>query len=114
MSVLTSYLADLLPSHRAVVRALDALIRKAVPAAEVELKWGHPAYHDGKIFCAIAAHSGHVNLQVWGGAEIADPKKLLVGSGKQMRHIRFEPGAPVDRAAVTAIVRAAARVARTK
>ncbi len=114
MSVLKSYVDELAPPLRAVVRMIDAIVRKTVPDAEVKLKWGHPAYHDGKIFCAIAAHSGHVNLQIWGGAELADPQRLLVGTGRQMRHIRFEPGEPVRRAAITAIVRAAARVARTK
>lgn len=41
-------------------------------------------------FCHIAAYSRYVNLGFNRGAELADPKGLLVGSGSRIRHIRIE------------------------
>ena len=111
MSAVKEYVGDLVPSLRTLVRTLDTIVREAVPAAEASLKWGNLTYHHGRNFCAILAHDGYVNLQIWGGAKIADPKKLLVGAGKSMRHVRIEVGGSLDRRAVTAIVRAAARAA---
>ena len=114
MNALKVYLGELAPPLRTVVRTLDALIRAAVPAAEASLKWGNLTYHSARNFCAIVAHDGYVNLQIWGGASITDPKQLLVGTGKRMRHVRIEVGGSLDRRAVTAIVRAAARAVQSK
>lgn len=41
-------------------------------------------------FCYIAAYSNHVNLGFYHGAELPDPQGVLTGTGKQMRHIRFD------------------------
>jgi len=37
-----------------------------------------------------------------------DPEKLLEGTGKDMRHIKFKDGAIVNTAAVTALLKQAA------
>ena len=109
MSTLKQFLEPLEPSLRSVVRVLDDIIREAVPTAEASLKWGNLTYHRNGNFCALVVHDGYVNLQVWGGASIADPRRLLVGTGRTMRHVRIEPGRPLNRRAVIALVRAAAR-----
>ena len=41
-------------------------------------------------FCYVAAYSGHVNLGFYRGAELPDPHRALKGTGKKMRHIRFD------------------------
>ena len=41
-------------------------------------------------FCYVAAYSRHVNLGFYHGAELPDPHGVLKGTGKQMRHIRFD------------------------
>jgi hypothetical protein len=41
-------------------------------------------------FCHIAAYSKYVNLGFNRGAELADPKGLLAGKGKLIRHVRVE------------------------
>jgi hypothetical protein len=40
-------------------------------------------------FCYIAAYTHHVNLGFYFGAELPDPHRALKGTGKKMRHIRF-------------------------
>src|SRR5262249_22340693 len=47
-------------------------------------------------FCNIAAYSRHVNLVFFFGALLPDPHNLLKGTGKQMRHIRFDSPADVQ------------------
>lgn len=43
----------------------------------------------GGAFCNVAAYSGHVNLVFYRGSELPDPYRVLKGTGKRMRHIRF-------------------------
>ena len=44
----------------------------------------------GQAFIHIATYSGHVNLGFNQGARLDDPDELLLGSGKQIRHIRVD------------------------
>src|SRR5215469_2591401 len=46
-------------------------------------------------FCSVVAYARHVNLAFYHGAELPDPHKLLEGTGKAMRHIRFASPADV-------------------
>jgi hypothetical protein len=107
---LERYLAFVAPEFRALVRAVDALIRKAAPDLIPSLKWGNLTYHHTKNVCAIVAHQQYLNIQVWLGAKIRDPAGLLVGRGKRMRHVKVTVGQPFNRRAVAAIIRAAAAV----
>lgn len=43
----------------------------------------------GQAFIHIATYANHVNLGFNYGAKLADPKGLLEGSGKMIRHIRL-------------------------
>lgn len=109
MDVLTEFLESIAPEERELVRELDALVRRAAPGLAPSLKWGNLTYHGEKNVCAIVAHRRHVNLQIWGASGLPDPRGLLAGSGKAMRHVRLAPGEPFDHRAVAALVRAAAR-----
>lgn len=40
-------------------------------------------------FCHIVTYRGHVNLGFNRGAQMPDPKKILLGKGKTIRHITF-------------------------
>jgi hypothetical protein len=113
MQALDQFLAKTEPELRELVRALDALIRKAAPELDASLKWGNLTYHHAHNVCALAAHKRYVNLQVWGGAAIADPRGLLTGTGKSMRHVTIAPGQAFNRRALAAIVRAADEASRT-
>jgi hypothetical protein len=112
MTVIAEYLKSVPVEHRALIQEIDALIRETALDVSVSLKWNNPTYSNQRNACAIVAHKHSVNLQVWSGADLDDPKRLLVGEGKGMRHIRFEPGVPFDRSAVIAIIEQAAAAAR--
>ena len=69
---------------------------------------GHPAACvDDAGFACANAFKAHVNVGFFRGAELADPDRLLEGSGKFMRHVKLRPGVPVNEAALRKLIRAA-------
>src|SRR5437667_12347784 len=49
------------------------------------------------MFCYIATNAKHVNLGFPRGTSLPDPNRVLEGSGKTMRHIKFASLADVER-----------------
>lgn len=110
MSVLDEFLEKIPTEQHALVRSLDAVISKAAPMLAVSLKWGNLTYHAKKNVCALISHKHHVNLQVWGGASLKDPAGFLVGTGKDMRHIKVASEADIDPKAIAELVKQAAHL----
>ena len=69
---------------------------------------GHPTACVGDAaFGYVNAFTAHVNVGFFRGAEISDPKRLLQGTGKFMRHVKLRPDSGVDAAALTKLIEAA-------
>ena len=69
---------------------------------------GHPTACVGDAaFAYVNAFRDHVNLGFFRGAEIADPERLLEGSGRFMRHVKLRPERGTDAAALTKLVETA-------
>jgi hypothetical protein len=69
---------------------------------------GHPTACVGHAaFGYVNAFRAHVNVGFFRGAEIADPKGLLEGTGKFMRHVKLSPEREVDAAALTKLIETA-------
>ena len=69
---------------------------------------GHPTACVGDAaFAYVNAFKAHVNVGFFRGAEIADPKGLLEGTGKFMRHVKLSPERDVDTAALTRLIQTA-------
>ena len=69
---------------------------------------GHPtACVDEAAFGYVNAFTAHVNVGFFRGAELSDPKGLLEGTGKFMRHVKLRPEAEVDSAALIELIEAA-------
>ena len=69
---------------------------------------GHPtACVADAAFAYVNVFRAHVNVGFFRGAEIADPKGLLEGTGKFMRHAKLRPGSHVDVRAMTQLIAAA-------
>jgi hypothetical protein len=69
---------------------------------------GHPtACVADAAFAYVDTFKAHVNVGFFGGAELADPKRMLEGSGKFMRHVKIRPGIALDAEALSDLVRAA-------
>src|SRR2546430_3312421 len=58
---------------------------------------GHPTACVGDAaFAYVNVFKAHVNVGFFRGAEIADPERLLEGTGKFMRHVKLRPESAFD------------------
>ena len=71
---------------------------------------GHPTACVGDAaFAYVNAFKAHVNVGFFRATEIADPKGLLEGTGKFMRHVKLSPERVVNAAAITNLIESAYR-----
>lgn len=69
---------------------------------------GHPTACVGEVaFGYVNAFSAHVNVGFFAGAELADPERLLEGTGKFMRHVKLVPAMRLNEEALTHLIEAA-------
>ena len=69
---------------------------------------GHPtACIEDAAFGYVNAFKEHVNVGFFRGGELPDPKGLLEGTGKVMRHVKLRAGNDVDAKALTKLIEAA-------
>lgn len=55
-------------------------------------------------FAYVGVYNAHVNVGFFRGADLHDPRGLLEGTGKRMRHVRIRPGADLDSMALAALI----------
>jgi hypothetical protein len=58
-------------------------------------------------FAYVNAFKAHVNVGFFRGAELRDPKGLLEGTGKFMRHVKLRPGREFDAEVLSKLVHTA-------
>ena len=58
-------------------------------------------------FGYVNVFKAHVNVGFFRGAEIADPTRLLEGTGKFMRHVKLRSACAVDDTALTKLIKTA-------
>jgi len=108
------------PKNQKLIRSIRSAVRKRFPTAN-ELAYEYPdsvviSYTptdrgiDGIV--AIAARADGVSLYFGQGVQFSDPKKLLLGSGKQTRFIRLEAASQLAHPDVEALIVAAIDKAR--
>jgi hypothetical protein len=55
-------------------------------------------------FGYVNVFTSHVNVGFFLGADLPDPARLLLGSGKRMRHVKLRPGAPTNASALIKLI----------
>ena len=69
---------------------------------------GHPTACVGDAaFGYVNAFTAHVNVGFFRGGKLADPARLLEGTGKIMRHVKLKPGDDIDARSLTDLIKAA-------
>ena len=69
---------------------------------------GHPTACVGDAaFAYVNAFRAHVNVGFFRGAELADPGRLLEGTGKFRRHAKLRPGSDLDARALMELIETA-------
>ena len=93
------------PQDQTLIRAVRKAMRKRLPTAN-ELVWDNynffvigysPTERPSDSILSIAARANGIGLCFINGAALSDPKKVLLGSGKQTRFIRLESAAVLAR-----------------
>ena len=120
--------SDLFRIHGAVSRdpAIDAwLATRPAPLAPLAQDWFtalrdcgdevRESMHDGcptaclgdVPFAYVGVYTSHVSIGFFQGAALPDPARLLLGTGKRMRHVKLQPGQPANTAALHHLIEAA-------
>src|SRR5258706_12172329 len=116
---LKAFIAKFEPEVGAMVRSALATMRKRLPGA-VELVYDNynalaigfgPTERASDAIFSIAVYPRWVSLFFLQGATLADPQKLLRGSGSRVRHLVLEEGT-LDKPAVRELMAQALRKAR--
>ncbi|HOI76831.1 MAG TPA: DUF1801 domain-containing protein [Methanofastidiosum sp.] len=93
----SEYINNLPEDKKEIVKALREIILSIDPSLNESLKWKQPVYSNKGDICYIFPTGGHVNLGFYRAIELKDPKKLLQGTGKTMRHIKIKSLEQIDK-----------------
>jgi hypothetical protein len=92
----------------AIARRWFEAMRKSGDDVRELLHDGHPTACVGDAaFAYVNAFKAHVNVGFFRGAEIADPERLLEGTGKFMRHVKLRAENEVDATALMKLIETA-------
>jgi hypothetical protein len=91
--------------HGEIVAVLRRIIRAAALGIEERISWGMPCYFQNAMVCSIMSCKAHVNLQLIKGARLTDPRRLLQGTGKGMRHLKLGTSSQIPAAQVKRWIR---------
>jgi hypothetical protein len=81
------------------------LIRKTGDDVTELLHDGYPTACIGEFpFAYVGAFKSHVNVGFFYGAELKDPKNILQGSGKRMRHAKVRPDRKIESQALETLI----------
>ena len=90
---LEEYLSNLSPDLQAITRELCAVARKNMSGANEFIYRDAVGYSVSKSpfdrIGNIAPQKGYVNFGFFFGADLPDPKHLLVGERKRLRHVKI-------------------------
>ncbi len=118
---LRSFIEKFDPKDQKLIRSVRSAVRKRFPTAN-ELVWDNynflvigysPTDRPTDSIVSIAARANGVGLCFIQGAQLRDPRKLLLGSGKQTRFIRMEAASQLAHPEVEALIAAAIGQAKT-
>jgi hypothetical protein len=98
------------PKHQKLIRVLRRLVKKTAPTLSETVKWGNGCWV-GEEYPVIYIFAGYDILQFgfFGGSYLSgsDPKKLLKGSGKFVKHIPVETLRDIDETAFIRLIKKA-------
>lgn len=96
------------PQLGAIARAWFLRMRDCGSDVRELLHDGHPTACVGDAaFAYTNVFTTHVNVGFFRGATLPDPKGLLEGDGKYMRHVKLWPDTAVDTTSLEALITAA-------
>lgn len=99
------WLNEQAPDLGAIARRWFARMRECGDEVSELLHDGCPVACFGDLpFAYVNVFKTHVNVGFFQGVDLRDPKRLLEGNGKRMRHVKIRPGQEPDSAALGALI----------
>jgi hypothetical protein len=83
-------------TQRHITESVRELVHRTVGNVREEFKWGRPVFTATKDFAHLKTAKAYATCGFMHANELHDPKGLLEGSGKAMRHIKLRTLADVD------------------
>lgn len=92
---------------RAMIRSVDASTVETVRLGDNAATYGVGPKKMTDGYAYIMPKRGYINLGFYQGAVLADPERLLEGTGKGLRHVKIRSMADANRPHVRALVESA-------
>ncbi|MGH2363003.1 MAG: DUF1801 domain-containing protein [bacterium] len=104
-----AYLGGQSPKNQAIIRALRRFVKRVQPGLSETVKWGNGCWvgSDGPV-AYVYSGQDHVQFGFFRGATLDDPKGLLEGKGRYVRHTKLRAPSDIDERAFAALLRQAA------
>jgi hypothetical protein len=114
---IASFIAKFDRPTACLIRSARAALRKRLATAIEQVYDNYNflaiGYCTSDCIVALACAANGVSLSFYNGAALADPHKILLGSGKQNRFLRLESAKTLCEPAVESLIRAAIAQAKT-
>jgi len=107
------YLQAHAPTNQATIRALRRFVKAVAPTLTESVKWSNGCWIAGaEPIAYVYSDVGFVQFGFVMGASLKDPRGLLEGQGRSVRHIKVRAPADIDRPAFAALLKQAMRLRR--
>ncbi len=102
------YLADQSPGNQVIIRALRRFVKRAEPGLSEAVKWGNGCWlgRNGPV-AYVYSDTGYVQFGFFRGSSLRDPKGLLEGKGRYVRHTKVREPSDIDERAFASLLRQA-------
>ena len=103
------YLKDQSPKNQAIIRGLRRLVKRVEPGLNEAVKWGNGCWigTNGPVAYVYSA-ADYVQFGFFRGSSLKDPRGLLEGKGKYVRHTKVRKRSGIDERSFAALLRQAA------
>jgi hypothetical protein len=103
------YLKDQTPKNQAIIRGLRRLVKRVEPGLSEAVKWGNGCWVGGSGPVAyVYSAPDYVQFGFFKGSSLKDPRGLLEGKGRYVRHIKVGEPSGIDARSFAALLRQAA------
>ncbi len=103
------YLEDQSSKNQEIIRALRTLVKRVEPGLSETVKWGNGCWVGRKGPVAyVYSDTGWVQFGFFYGSSLKDPKGLLEGKARYVRHTKVRAPADIDKRAFAALLKQAA------
>ena len=103
------YLEGQSVKNQEIIRALRKFVKRVEPGLREAVKWGNGCWIGGNGPVAyVHSDAGYVQFGFFNGSSLKNPKGLLEGKGRYVRHIKAHDPSGIDRRVFAALLKEAA------